>query len=528
LKKIVNLKKIAVKLMALYSIGLDIGTSSLKGLLVDERGTVRATAEQNYPLHIPRPGWSEQNPADWWAATQVVSRQLVAALPAGGEIAAVGLSGQMHGSVFMDANEQVLYPAILWNDQRTEAECALIEELTAGRVTEWTLNPPRTAFTATKILWFRQHYPALYEHVAHVLLPKDYIRHQLTREFATEVTDASGTNLLDVRERQWSAQMLDALDIPVAWLGHVVESQAVTGVVTRAAAQLTDIPAGTPVVGGGADQAAAAIGSGVSRQGVASLTIGTSGVVYAQLGDNIIVDPTGSFHTFCHTVPYTWMMMAGVLSAGGSLRWYRDVVGEQEALLAAQQGQNAYDRIAVGIAEVPPGAEGLIFLPYLTGERAPHADPKARGAWVGLTIRHDRRHLARAVMEGVSFALRDLVERLCELNVSISEIRVAGGGARSSVWLGILASVLNAPLRICTTPDSSAYGASMLGMAQALGENVAVLSAEWAQTSGEVKPDAAAAEQYSLYYAVYRMLYPATKPAVHALADLADKYQGSA
>ncbi|MFQ3565858.1 MAG: xylulokinase [Aggregatilineales bacterium] len=513
--------------MNLFSIGLDVGTSSLKGLLVDERGTVSATAEQTYPLHIPRPGWSEQDPQDWWTAAQIVSRRLVAALPPGGRIAGVGLSGQMHGSVFMDAAEQVLYPAILWNDQRTDTECSLIEELTGGQVTEWTLNPPRTAFTATKILWFRRHHAALYDRVAHILLPKDYIRHQLTGEFATEVTDASGTNLLDVRRRRWSTPMLAALDVPVAWLGDVVESQSMTGSVTAQAAYLTGIPAGTPVIGGSADQAAAAIGSGVSRQGITSLTIGTSGVVYAQLGDDVIVDPTGAFHTFCHSVPNTWMMMAGVLSAGGSLRWYRDVVGEPKWLTITQQSQDAYDRISAGAAEVPPGAEGLIFLPYLTGERAPHTDPKARGAWVGLTARHDRRHLARAVMEGVAFALRDLVEQLRHLNVPIHELRVAGGGAKGKLWMSILASILNRPLQICTTPDSSAYGASMLGMAHALGENVAVLSAEWVRTSGEVLPDPIAAAQYDQYYPIFRMLYPATKPAVHRLADLADKYQSS-
>lgn len=508
--------------MTLYAIGLDVGTSSLKGLLVDADGKVSATAEQSYPLHIPRPGWSEQEPGDWWRAAQWVARKLMQAVPSGGRVGAVGLSGQMHGSVFLDAQGDLLHRAILWNDQRTAAECDLIEQLTGGQVTEWTLNPPRTAFTATKILWLRRNRPDLYARVRHVLLPKDTLRYYLTGDFATDVTDASGTNLLDVRARVWSAPMLSALDIPADWLGYVVESQSATGVVSAHAAELTGIPAGTPVVGGGADQAAAAIGCGVVGQGIVSLTIGTSGVVYAQLGDAVIVDPTGSFHTFCHAVPGTWMMMAGVLSAGGALRWYRDVVGEPEALQARVPGQSAYDLISAGAAQVPPGSDGLIFLPYLTGERSPHADAKARGAWIGLTIGHDRRHMARAVMEGVAFALRDLVEQLRGLHVPIHEVRIAGGGAKGRVWMDILANVLNTPLNICSTPDASAYGAALLGMAHALGHNVAMLSREWVSTSGEILPDPALSNRYDPYYAVYRSLYPATRQAVHRLADLTD------
>lgn len=514
--------------MVFYSIGLDVGTSSLKGLLIDEHGVVREAAEHAYPLHTPRPGWSEQDPQDWWQAAQVVSRQLMNAMPQGGRVAAVGLSGQMHGSVFLDRTHRVLHRAILWNDQRTEAECALVEKLTEGRVVEWTLNPPRTAFTATKILWLRQHHPELYAQVHHVLLPKDYIRFLLTGEFATDVTDASGTNLLDVRARTWSAEMLAALDIPVSWLGYVVESQEVAGQISASAAELTGIPMGTPVVGGGADQAAAAIGSGVCTTGIVSITIGTSGVVYAQLGQEVIVDPTGSFHTFCHSVPNTWMMMAGVLSAGGALRWYRDVVGEPEATLARQQGENAYDRILTGAERVPAGAEGLIFLPYLTGERSPHADPKARGAWVGLTISHDRRHMARAVIEGVAFALRDLVEQLRGLNVPLNEVRVAGGMARSTIWLSILASVLKMPLRVCSTPNASAYGAGMLGMAHAQGQNVARLSEAWVHTDEQISPDNYISEKYDRFYQVYRSLYPATQQAVHTLSDLTDPDQHSA
>lgn len=502
-----------------FTIGLDVGTTSLKGLLIDATGAVRATASQDYPLDEPHPGWSQQDPHAWWRAAQAVSKQLVSHIGAGETLGAVGLSGQMHGSTFMDAGGKVLYPAILWNDQRTHAEAEAITEMTGGQVNEWTLNPPRTAFTASKILWFMRNEPQLAAKVRHVLLPKDYLRWCLTDDYAGDVTDASGTNLLDVRRRDWSDAMLQALDIPREWLYRLVEANEVSGTVTTAAAEATGIPAGTPVVGGGGDQPTASIGNGVGQTGVCSITIGTSGVVYVQL-DGIEVDPTGSFHTFCHAIPGTWMMMAGVLSAGGSLRWYHDVVGAHDAALAAEVGRDSYEYITEKAASLPPGAEGLIWLPYLTGERSPHNDPLARGAWVGLTTRHNRAHMARAVLEGVCFALRDLVEQLGALNVAISEVRVAGGGARSDFWMQLLADILNRETLRTPTPDASAYGAAILAMSHALQADVGELCMRYVQPTARFAPNGRLHARYNEFYAVYRDLYPANRDAMHRLSRL--------
>lgn len=504
------------------TIGLDVGTTSLKALLVEESGQVRASSSRDYPLYQPRDGWSEQNPEDWWKAAREVGQELMTHLSSEDELSGIGLSGQMHGSIFLDARSQILYPAILWNDQRTHAEAEDIIELTGGRVTEWTLNPPRTAFTASKILWFQRHKPDLYEKIAHILLPKDTLRYWLTGEFATDVTDASGMHLLDVRTRDWSQPMLDALSIERGWLGRLVESVEESGRVTPKAAEMTGLPAGTPVVGGGADQAAASIGNGITRTGVCSITIGTSGVVYVQL-DGVTVDPTGGFHTFCHAVPGANMMMAGVLSAGGSLRWYRDNVATEEIQAAKKAGRDPYDLICEQAASVPIGAEGLIFLPYLTGERAPHNDPLARGSWLGITARHTRAHMARAVLEGISFALRDLVEQLRNLGITINELRVAGGGARNDIWMQMLADMLGQPPHRTQVPDASAYGAALLAMASALDTPIAEIAGECVRPSATFTPNTALQQQYDDYYALYRQFYPAARATMHALSRLSQK-----
>jgi len=496
------------------TLGLDVGTTALKGVLVDERGTVVAEASRTYRLFEPAPGWSEQDPEDWWRAAGVVSRALVGEH---GPIEAVGLSGQMHGTVALDAEGRVLHPAILWNDQRSGAECRELDELTGDRLAHWTLNPARTAFTATKLLWLRRHRPDVFARIATVLLPKDYVRHRLAGVHATDVTDASGTAMLAVGERRWSTEVLDAIGIPEAWLPEVVESVEVAGTVDAAGAAASGLAPGTPIVGGAADQAAAAIGNGVVRAGVLSITLGTSGVVYAQI-DRVLVDPSGALHTFCHAVPGTWQLMAGVLSAGGSLRWFRDAVFAPLARRGA--GDDAYEAIDRGIAEIRAGAEGLVFLPYLTGERSPHADPDARGCWLGLTTRHDHRHLARAILEGVAFALRSLVEIAEGLGVEIEEIRVAGGGARSRVWLQILADVLGRPVRPALNPDASACGAAALAMAAASGREVAALATDWARSGAPVEPVAAHTGVYDRAYDVFGRLYPAAAPLMHELARL--------
>ena len=484
-------------------VGLDVGTTALKGVLVGEDGRLLDEASAAYSARSPRPGWSEQDPDDWWgAAVQVLGRLRRTARPA-----AIGLSGQMHGSVFVDGTDRPVAPAILWNDQRTDAECAAIEALTDGHIAEWTLNPPRTAFTASKILWFRRHAPDAAARTTGVLLPKDSLRLRLTGARATDLTDASGTNLLDVRARVWSAAVLAALDIDPAWLPPAAESDAITGQVRSGLSELEGL-GGVPVVAGAADQAAAAIGLGIVRPGLVSVTLGTSGVVYAQI-PAVTVDPAGAFHTFCHSVPGTWMMMAGVLSAGGSVQWYRDVVDGRD-----------FAAINTGALGVPPGAGGLLFLPYLTGERSPHNDPRARGAFVGLNRGHGPDHLARAVFEGVSFALCDLVDGLSALGVPIEAVRLAGGGARSPAWSRILASVLNRPLVTTTVADASAYGAAILAAAGTSGRSVAAVAADWVQPDGAVAPEPGAAARYRDLLPLFRDLYGATRGIVHRLGAL--------
>jgi xylulokinase len=493
---------------------LDVGTTALKGVVVDERGTILAQASRSYPMSEPAPGWTEQDPEHWWQAAVDVTRALLASH---GAIAAVGLSGQMHGTVALDAEGRVLHPAILWNDQRSGAECRELDALTGGRVARWTLNPPRAAFTATKLLWLRRHRPDVYRRIAAVLLPKDYVRWRLSGVRATDVTDASGTAMLAVGERRWSKDVLDALAIPAAWLPQTLESVEIAATVDPGGAAASGLVPGTPIVGGAADQAAAAIGNGVVRAGILSITLGTSGVVYAQI-DRVLVDPSGALHTFCHAIPGTWQLMAGVLSAGGSLRWFRDAIWAP--LAGGSAGDDAYAAIGRGIAEIRPGADGLVFLPYLTGERSPHADPEARGCWLGLTTRHDHRHLARAILEGVAFALRSLVEIAERLGVRVEEIRVAGGGARSRLWLQILADVLGRAVRPALNPDASACGAAALAMAAASGRDLAALAAEWAQTGPLVEPVAAHAAVYERLYGVFSRLYPEVAPLMHELAGI--------
>jgi xylulokinase len=497
------------------TLGLDVGTSGLKALVVGADGEVVAEATAHYSPRSPRPGWSEQNPEDWWQAVGSVCAMLGRVV---GDVGAIGLSGQMHGSVFLDKVGAPVSPALLWNDQRTMAECEEIERRTNYQIRDWTLNPPRTAFTASKILWLRNHKPDAFARTRSILLPKDFVRFRLSGDKATEVTDASGTNLLDVRNRTWSCETLAALEIDSSLLARVVESAEVTGSV-RAGAGCGLLRPGTPIVGGGADQASAAIGNGICEQGLLSITIGTSGVVYAQIGD-IVVDPTEAFHTFCHAIPGTWMMMAGVLSAAGSFQWYRDTAGATDADAAETEGKNGFDALMEGVAAVPAGSSGLVFLPYLTGERAPHNDPDARGAWIGLNRRHDRRHLARAVIEGVCFALRDLVDGLLGLGAPVREIRVAGGGAKSAIWMQIFASVLGRPVRATTTADASAYGAAMLAYAGTTGEPLDTLAHHWVRAGPLIEPIGCDASIYEDVHAVYRTLYGANRDAMHRLADL--------
>jgi xylulokinase len=473
-------------------VGLDVGTTGVKALIVSPEGEVLARAEEAYPLSTPQRDWAEQDPEDWWRAAESALDGLAV-----DDVAGVGLTGQMHGLVVLDEDERILRPAILWNDQRTGAECAEIEErLGLRRLVELTGNRALPGFTAPKLLWLRRHEPEVYERIAHVLLPKDYVRLRLTGERAIDATDASGTLLFDVAGRRWSDDILAALEIPLEWLPRVMESSTVAG-------HTSD---GVPVAAGAGDQAAGALGVGVDRPGPLSVVLGTSGVVFAAL-EAFAADPEGRLHSFCHAVPGAWHAMGVMLSAAGSLRWLRDAVAPGKSF-----------ETLTGEAEPwPPGAEGLVFLPYLAGERTPHADPNARGAFVGLSLRHDRGALVRAVLEGVAFGLRDSLELLKELGVEPRVGRVSGGGARSDLWLRIVASVLGVPLERAVAEEGAAYGAALLGgVAAGVFADVHEAVAACVRVRGRIDPEPAWADTYASGYERFRALYPALRPLEEA------------
>lgn len=488
--------------------------------MIDEQGKVLASASAEYPLSTPRPGWAEQDPEDWWQACRTtIARVLQEGGIASSDVRGIGLSGQMHGSVFLDGGGEVIRPALLWCDQRTGAQCAwMTDAVGADRVVELTLNPVLTGFTAPKILWLRDNEPENFSRVRRVLLPKDYIRYRLTGDFATEVSDASGTALFNVRRRDWSPEILDATGIPREWLPDCFESEVTSTSVSADGAAATGLKAGTPVAGGGGDQAAGAVGSGVVEPGIISSSVGTSGVVFAYC-DEPALDPALRLHTFCHAVRGKWHQMGVMLSAGGSLRWYRDVLATEETQVARSMGCDAYELIASEAEQAPPGCEGLIFLPYLTGERTPHPDPDARAVFFGLTLRHDRRHLARAVLEGVAYGLRDSFEILSEIGVPVREVRATGGGARSAIWRQIQADVTGWDHGVCSIDEGPAYGVCLLagagtgvwsGVAEACRATIRVTN--WSRAQASRKPI------YDRNYSVYRALYPSLREHFRALA----------
>jgi xylulokinase len=471
-------------------VGIDVGTTGVKAIAIDEQGKVLAGAERGYVLSTPQPGWAEQSPEDWWAAAEAA----LAEVSAGREVAGIGLSGQMHGLVCLDARDRVIRPAILWNDQRTAAECTEIEERVGrSRLIELTGNRALTGFTAPKLLWLRRHEPDAYARIAHVMLPKDYVRLRLTGERATDVADASGTLLFDVAGRRWSDEVLGALELPAAWLPEALESPAISGTVRSGAL------AGVPVAAGAGDQAAAALGVGVDRPGPVSVVLGTSGVVLAAL-PAYAHDPEARVHAFCHAVPNGWQAMGVMLAAAGSLAWLRDV---------AAPGLG-FDELLAEAERWPPGAEGLLFAPYLAGERTPHADPDARGAFTGLSLRHDRGALARAVLEGVAFGLRDSLALLRELGGEPTAGRASGGGARSALWRRVVASALRLPIELTVSEEGSAFGAALLGGVAAGAFDTCPDAVERCVRVREVvEPDPAWADAYDEAYPRFRALYPA-------------------
>jgi len=498
--------------MSLF-LGIDISTTGAKALLIDGAGSVVTSATTPLGLSTPRPLWAEQEPRDWWEAVkESVNRALFQAGGSGTRVSAVGLTGQMHGLVLLDERGDVLRPAILWNDQRCGEECDLIRgRLGKDRLIQITGNDALPGFTAPKIVWVQRREPEVYARTRHVLLPKDYVRYRLTGDFSMDKADGSGTILFDLKNRDWSSEMLAALDIPREWLPPTFEGPRVTGEITRVASEATGLKQGTPVVAGGGDQAAGAVGMGAVRPGIVGLTLGTSGVVFAPT-ESALIEREGRLHSFCHAMPGRWHLMGVMLSAAGSLRWMRDSLAPGAS----------FDELIDEAAQVPAGSEGLIFLPYLSGERTPYPDPLARGAWVGLTVRHRRGHLTRAVLEGVAYGLKDSFALIQSAGLEgFEQARVSGGGARSATWRQILADVLRVELVTVNTTEGAAFGAALLaGTGRGEWTDVDAACAETVKITGRVSPDAQHEEIYLRMYDRYKSLYPALTPAFRDLASV--------
>ncbi len=499
----------------MHLIGIDVGTGGSRAVLIDAAGRIVASATvEHQPFVSPQTGWAEQDPRDWWAAASAAIRTTIgkAGIDAD-QIKGVGLSGQMHGAVLLDQSDQVLRPAIIWCDQRSADQCRnLTSTVGATRLIELTCNPALTGFTLPKILWVRDHEPETWRRVRSVLLPKDYVRFQLTGDKATDVADASGTLLLDVASRCWSNEMLSAAEIDAKVLPQVYESQKITGTVSARAAAETGLRAGTPVIAGAGDQAAGAVGLGIVRPGMISATIGTSGVVFATTNTPAL-DPKGRVHTFCHAIPERWHVMGVTQGAGLSLRWFRDQFSVIASKMSNQTPRgDPYDSLTTEAARVPAGADGLLWAPYLMGERTPHLDPDARAALVGLTASHTRAHVVRAILEGVAFSLRDSFEILKELNVPCETIRLGGGGARSELWRQIQADVYGHEVETVEAEEGAAYGVAILaGVAAGAWPSVEAACDDVIRTNKRVPPDAHAVKLFHRQYRKYVALYPALR-----------------
>jgi xylulokinase len=493
--------------VASHVLGIDVSTTATKAILIDEAGMVAGIGSSQYGYAVPALGWSEQDPNLWWDGARIAIRAALASAGiGGGDVGAIGLAGQMHGAVLLDDADRPLRPAILWNDQRTAGECDEIRHrIGARRLIEITGNDALTGFTAPKLLWVHRNEPDVWRRISHILLPKDFVRHRLTGDHAVDRADGAGTLLFDLAARDWSDEVVGALEIDPRWLPRTFEGPEVTGVVSRAGAEGTGLVAGTPVVAGGGDQAATAVGVGAIDPGIVALSLGTSGVIFAATG-RPLVEPEGRVHAFCHAVPQRWHLMSVMLSAAGSLRWFREALapGVTYAELSEEAGR------------APAGSEGLWFLPYLTGERSPHPDPQARGAFVGLTVTHDRRHLTRAVLEGVAYGLRDGLDQMVATGVPVpGQVRASGGGVASPVWRQVLADVLDAEIATVSTSEGAAFGAGLLATVGAgwfSSVEEAARQAVRLEVVAEPGPDASV---YREAIGTYRALYPALSPIFH-------------
>jgi len=494
----------------MYYLGIDTSTTSSKALLIDQSGAVIAVESSPHTLQTPHPLWSEQDPREWWIAVSASIRAVLQKAGVdGASVGAIGLTGQMHGLVLMDKEGEVLRPAILWNDQRTQDQCDEIHRVVGKKkFIQITGNVALTGFTAPKILWVKENEPEVYAKTSHVLLPKDYIRYCLTGGYAMDKADGAGTVLFDLKARDWSLEVLYKLGINPAWMPYTYEGTDITGSVTAEAAAATGLKAGTPVMAGGGDQAAQAVGVGAVEPGIIGLTVGTSGVIFAAT-PSALIEPEGRLHAFCHAVPGMWHFMGVMLSAAGSLQWYRDT-------LAAGV---SFDDLLKEAESAPAGSGGLQFLPYLSGERTPHPDPLARGGFIGLTIRHSRAHLTRSVLEGVAFGLKDSFTLIQNAGLGkITRICASGGGTKGALWRQILASVLNAELVTVNTTEGAAYGAALLaGVGAGVWPDVPTACKTCIKITGSTQPNPADVEVYHKAYSIYQDLYPSLKSDFHRM-----------
>ena len=491
--------------------GIDVGTGGTRALVVDERGKIRAgVTAAHEDMRMERPLWAEQRPENWWdAAVEAIRGALGRAQVSGRDVRGIGLSGQMHGLVILDGDNKVIRPSLIWCDQRSQAQVDAINgKVGRAQVLSYIANPVLTGFTLPKLLWVRDNEPEHYARVRKMLLPKDYVRFRLTGEFATEVSDASGTALFDVVKREWSLPMMEALSLDRSILPECRESVAVSGAVTPAMATLTGLAAGTPVVGGGGDQAASAVGNGIVELGIVSCTLGTSGVVFAHM-EQVAYDPSGRVHTFCHAVPDKWHVMGVTQGAGLSLQWFRNQLAPG----------TEYDALTKEAAKSPAGAQGLFWLPYLMGERTPHLDSTARGGWIGLTAKHTRADLIRSVIEGVSYSQKDCLDIIEQLGVSVRSVRISGGGGKSAFWRQVLADVLEKPVVTLETQEGSAYGAALLAMVgTGAYASVPEVCRSVIRETGSVAPRPEESIVYQDGHSIYRSLYPALKPISQRIA----------
>ncbi len=493
-------------------LGLDVGTSGVKGIVINARGDIAASAFSAYALSTPRPNWAEQDPDDWWKATLLTLKSLAGQSDVR-NVEGIGLSGQMHSLVLLDKDFRVLRPAILWCDTRNSQECEwLNESIGEERLRDLAANPAMEGFTLPKILWVRDHEPRIYDRIRHVLLPKDFIRWKLTGEFFSDFSDASGTLAFDVRNRVWSEEILSRLSIPRMWLPDVQESSEVSGCLSAEVSRLTGFPAKIPVVAGGADNACAALGAGIVREGQVLASIGTSGVMIAH-EDSPGVEPRMRVHTFCHSVPGKWFLIGVVLMAGGAFRWFKDVFGGEEIKEAHSLGSDPYDVISQRAEKAPPGCEGLFFQPYLAGERTPHRSASARASFVGATLRHSKPFFARAVLEGITYAMRDSLEIIKSVGIGVSQVRLAGGGARNQFWRQLQADVYGSDVALVNSPEGPAFGAALLAAAGTkFFTSPAEAAEETVRVTEVVSPQPDAVRLYDEFFAIYSSLYPALDP----------------